>query len=353
METVYVRDDDNLFKIGKVTGFKDPYIDVYIFDTKKNKKFSLNNTDDYKLVDDEKFSIIKDFPEYFDRRISQTEIDENQFINKKCNDLVSLDELNNNEYLNEDENENILLITKRKITNNGEEENAFFIDCFKRSYIRDILNDNTNCRLMCELYNSETGFKLTQQILFVRGFANPKYMFYKISTTFGSYYIAKNQLEQILKLGNRIFYINPNVVFNIPRTSSLDVLLGGSAISSDHCQPGTDINVYSLEVCEGERCLREIFIPRYDEENFGLDLLTFENNYDVSLPPGTFSSPSGTFTDRQLQDLSMLPMRRSSGLDYISISRDALENADLSMFPIRTRSSSGDYTVLSRGDFVY
>lgn len=272
---VYFQDHDGKYKLGKITGYG-LYDDIesenydwnnikledieslYLeFGEEGHKKEGLFSIDKIKIIDDEKFKIIKELPQFFSKDINEIEIDEYIFNEKTCNDIITFEDIKNIDYLNEDEKENILIIMKKS-------NNDFVIDCFKRDYIREILKDDTKCRLMCELYNSNDGSKLLDP-LNVQGFANPKYQFYKIDTTFGSFYLSKEDVTKMLKLGNRIFYINQENPLKIPRTASLDVYKGRSVVSADHCQQGTNILVYSLDICGGAKCLQRIFIE-YDFE---------------------------------------------------------------------------------------
>lgn len=198
-------------------------------------------------------------------------IDENDFYGKTCRDTIMLSDENNKEYLDEDD-DNILIIIQRG--------KNYIIDCYTGEYLQEVLYDDTKGRYVCLENNSVTGRPLysvdedgnkVNFPLNVVGFVDTEKLFYKLDLSFGSFYISKKDLLDMIKSGNRIFYLEEENKRSYPYTASKGVYdaqkLGGESdvVSSDHCQEGTDITVYRIKVCGGTECLSKIFrkfVPR-------------------------------------------------------------------------------------------
>jgi hypothetical protein len=193
------------------------------------------------------------------------EINESQFLEKKCFNVILNEEEDNQEYLKED-SDNILIILKK-----GDD---FMIDCYTGEYLQNILEDPTKGRYPCLEINKNTGrplFTLNEKgeeinfPLNVLGFADTDNLYYKIDLSFGSFYLSEKDIKDMISSGNRIFYLDNDKIEKYKYSTSKGVYddqksgRGGSVVSADHCQKGTDFVVYKIKICGGEECLPQIF----------------------------------------------------------------------------------------------
>jgi hypothetical protein len=256
-EIVYVKINEKWYS-GEVLEVGEDGVEIFIND--KNTSYKITDMNNIKKIPEnyQDFKITGSLSNFYNTNLDFTDIDEKVVLDKKCFDIISQEDLENKDYLDEDETENILLIKKVG--------DKFLVDCFKREYIKDILKDKTKARLFCELFNRNSGRKLENSVLNVEGFVDLKYKFYKLDTTFGSFYISEISMKEMLNTGNRIFYVKPLKVAHLPRTASLSVAEGGSVVSGNHCQKGTGIDIYEIAICGGANCLPKVIIDRYLEE---------------------------------------------------------------------------------------
>lgn len=195
--------------------------------------------------------------------MEEIKINESQFNQKKCYDVINNDDMVNEDYLSEDR-DNILLILKR--------DDNYLIDCYTGEFLQQILEDPTKGRYPCLTTNKNTGrplFRLDEEgkevdfPLSVIGFVDEDNLFYRLDLSFGRYYIPHQDLSEMITSGNRIFYLEASDI-TIPFAASKQVyddqLKGeGSVVSADHCQKGTDFKVYTVKKCGGSECLPQIF----------------------------------------------------------------------------------------------
>lgn len=166
------------------------------------------------------------------------EINEKDLLNNKlntCFDVIMQDDFNSEEYLDEDNQDNILLVRKF-ITSEGVTE--FKVSCYTRSSLKEIIKFRREPPYISKSCRTVSGEFET---------------FYPINIGEVECFFIKTQIEDMIRGTHQIYYVSPKE--------------GENRIN---CQGRTN-TIYTIKVCGGENCLPQIFRENESEEEYESD----------------------------------------------------------------------------------
>lgn len=179
--------------------------------------------------------------------------------------------INSVEYLKE-EKLNILVLLK------SSEKDTYFVECFNRDYLIKILSDSTKGVYACFIRDD-----IPDSPNYLEDLIDDSKLYYRIDLSFGSFYLEEKDVKYMTFTNKKLFYLQPKLGENrrdltLERTVSRRVFLNHLRDSDDepveenyfmsgnHCQKGSEVKVYTIAVCEGEHCLKDLFDDREERK---------------------------------------------------------------------------------------
>jgi hypothetical protein len=248
--------DDYIYLPPRRSGLEDDDDDDYM---NLSPRRSLLDDDDLDDDDDDYMNLsprrspeianIEDEEEY---EFEEIDIDENTININTCNDLFMLDENEINIYLQE--NDTFLLVNKSP-------DNSFDALCFEKEYINQILNNkNDNW-----FYECNGSFIDDTNDRSMNSFINFPYLKIPISSEGLNAFIPVTQIKALLNQDNKIYYIVPKLEDGVQKMITHTVSWQNSYgppqyrnfVSANHCQSGSSILVYDLQICKNpSKCVK-------------------------------------------------------------------------------------------------
>lgn len=170
--------------------------------------------------------------------LTASEEEYNNLVNTaQCYDIINIDNIQFQEYIDQNPQDNVIIITPRPSNSSATfGPNAL---CYSRSDLRDLLNDLTAQSLPCvgqEDVRSHSYFP-----------ADASKRFIKINLGDQTIYVPEQEIINIAnnRNNNRIYQAEATNLI-LPVTASSDALIEGNFVSADHCQAGTQKTIYHL-----------------------------------------------------------------------------------------------------------
>ncbi len=190
-------------------------------------------------------------------------------LGNTCQDLIMFDEKEITEYLHE---EGAVILINRGSGNDSD------ILCFDRETLQQLFNDKDDGWFYaCTgnlMWKSKAGNRYrVQELSNDRSISNHEgllqilrkpYVKIPINAEGMNAFISARELYSIIQSDNNVFYIEPKLdaggnQISFTHTITHGVSQGGSFVSANHCQSGSNILLYEVKVCNNpELCIRSI-----------------------------------------------------------------------------------------------
>ena len=170
-----------------------------------------------------------------------------------CSDIIMLSDEKLGEYVNEDATDNIVLAFPSP-------DNTVSLLCFTKTNLRNALkNRNDNIFYECDGKVNVFGAKDINPIM------NKPYLKFPVNASGLNGFVPRGDVARLLRSKEKVFYVVPKVdeennQIMISHTVSHKNTSDDSDdhdrfVSSNHCQAGSSILLYTIKVCGGDGCI--------------------------------------------------------------------------------------------------
>ena len=259
------------------------------------------------------------FPADWNENLTPYEISHEEYKNlsntTQCYDVINLDEIKFDEYLEQDPDDNIIIISPASSSKFG--GNAI---CFSRSELDQLLKNLTAIVLPCVGSGVEhPSFPAEAMTRFIR-----------LSLPNMNIIVPEEDIIKISKSWDysEIFQVEPTK-WTIPTTATADTILNYRWVSGAHCQPGTSQIVYRLRGIHYENQPRPMNIRGFNQAQSFYDLLQlhleFLNGSVTDFPRTAIMENTILESIKRLNKLGFLITDAQNGIqeeDTDSVTRD-------------------------------